>query len=245
MPTKRDFDSNPLPLFLAEPEPSIGKVWTRAVLSSRVLKASILLATATAIGIAILSVGNPVTLLANVTASLVDKSVDQRSPDQWAPAIQSTVQALPPTAQDAPTRDQIAAAFESVGQSQTENTATSSEALMRQFQAWAAEKDAQAQVAPVQSVQDAPAQVAENARAQIAENARAPLRPMQKHRVVRLFHTNSTHAEIRPVQNRRKTVRREQNARVQVPPAQDVRAQGQSVQNAQVPSFLQTFGQRN
>jgi hypothetical protein len=248
MPTKDGFNpDHPLPLFLAdEPEQKgIGKAWDRAVISSRVLKASILVATATAIGIAILWVGNPVTLFADVTASLVDKSALQPTTDPSTPTIQSTadVQALPPTAKDAPTRDEIAAASESAGQGQTENSEPSSEALFRQFQAWAAEKDAQAKVGPVQSVQDAPAQVAEKAPAQVAENARAPLRRMQKHRHVRPVH--SARAEIRPGQNPRKKVRREQNARVQVPPAQDARAQDQSVQNAQAPSFQQIFGWRN
>ena len=248
MPTKDGFYPDHSPLFLAdEPEQEgIGKAWDRvAVISSRVLKASILVATATAIGIAILSMGNPGTLVAYITASLVDKSALQPSTDQSTPTIQPTAdaQALPPTAKDAPTRDEIAAASESAGQSQTESSEPSSEALFRQFQAWAAEKDAQAQVGPVQSVQDAPAQVAENAPAQIAENARAALRPMQKHRHVRAV--QSARAELRPVQNPRKKVRWEQNARVQVPPAQDARAQDQSVQNAEAPSFLQTFGLRN
>ena len=247
MPTKDSFYPDHSPLFLAdEPEQEgIGKAWDRAVIPSRVLKASILVATATAIGIAILSVGNPVTLFADVTASLVDKSALQPGTDQSTPAIQSIAdaQALPLTTKDAPTRDEIAAASESDGQSQTENSEPSSEALFRQFQAWAAEKDAQAQIGPVQSVQDAPAQVAENAPAQVVENARAALRLMQKHRYVRPV--QSARAELRPVQNPRKKVRREQNARVQVPPAQDARAQDQSVQNAQSPSFLQTFGWRN
>jgi hypothetical protein len=35
------------------------------------------------------------------------------------------------------------------------------------------------------------------------------------------------------------------NPMVEVPPAQDARAQDQSVQNAEAPSFLQTFGLRN
>ena len=235
MPTEDGFyPDHPLPLFLAdEPEQQgIGKAWDRAFISSRVLKASILVATATAIGIAILSVGNPVTLFADVTVSLVDKSALQPGTDQSTPTIQSTAdaQALPLTAKDAPTRDEIATAAESAAQSQTENSEPSSEALFRQFQAWAAEKNAQAQVGPVQSVQDAPALV--------AENARAALRPMQKP-------VQSARAELRPVQNPRKKVRREQNARVQVPPAQDARAQDQSVQNAESPSFLQTLGWRN
>jgi hypothetical protein len=163
VPTKDGFNPDH-PLVLAdEPEQQgIGKAWDRvAAISSRVLKACILVATATAIGIAILSMGNPGTLVAYVTASLVDKSALQPGTDQSTPTIQSTAdaQALPPTAKDAPTRDEIAAASESASQSQTENSEPSSEALFRQFQAWAAEKDAQAQVGPVQSVQDAPTQV--------------------------------------------------------------------------------------
>jgi hypothetical protein len=182
MPTKDDFTpDNPLPIFLSEradePEqPGMGIAWDRAVISSRVLKASILVATATAIGIAILSVGNPVTLFADVTASLVDKSALQPGTDQSTPTIQSTAdaQALPPTAKDAPTRDEIAAGPEPAGQSQTENSEPASEALFRQFQAWAAEEGTRAQVKPVQPAQDAPAPV--------VENAPAPVRPMQKQR---------------------------------------------------------------
>src|SRR6476661_7334925 len=57
----------------------------------------------------------------------------------------------PPTAKDAPTRDEIVAAFESATRSQAENSEPpSDEALFRQFQAWATEKDARAQVGPVQ-----------------------------------------------------------------------------------------------
>ncbi|WP_027523435.1 hypothetical protein [Bradyrhizobium sp. Ec3.3] len=291
MPTKDSFDPDyPLPLFLAdEPEQQgIGKAWERAaVISSRVLKASILVATATAIGIAILSVGNPVTLfadvtasIADVTASLVDKSALQPGTDRSMSTIQSTAdaQALPPTAKDAPTRDEVAAVSEPAGQSQpgtdrststiqstadaqalpptatdaptrdeaaavsepagqrqTENSEVPSETLFRQFQAWMAEQDAQAQVGPVQPVQDAPARV--------AENARAPLRSMQRHQHVRPVH--HARAEIQPVQNPQKKIRREQTARVQVPPAQDARAQDQSAQNAQAPSFLPIFGWRN
>src|SRR5258705_12798434 len=175
MPTKDGFNPDH-PLFLAdEPEQQgIGKAWDRvAVISSRVLKASILVATATAIVIAILSMGNPGTLVAYVTASLVDQSALQPGTDQSTPTIQSTAdaQALPPTAKDAPTRDEIAAASEPAGQSQTQNSEPPSEALFRQFQAWAAEKDAQAQVGPVQHVQDATAQVLHKAPAKIAANA--------------------------------------------------------------------------
>src|SRR5262249_44916478 len=136
-------------------------------------------------------------------------------------------QVLPPTANDTATRDvEIAAVSKSASQNQTENSEPSSEALFRQFQAWAADRSAQAQVAPVQSVQDASARLAENVRV---------------HRHVRPI--RNARAEIRQLQNPRKRVWREQKPRVQ--PAQYSRAQDQSEQNAQAPSFLESFGWRN
>ena len=245
-----------------EPEQrDIGEAWDRAVISSRILKTSILVVTATAIGVAVISVGNPVVLLANVTASLFDTSASQPGTDQTTPAIQSTAgtQDLLPTARDeppinssanpesappsdgktaatdAPTRNEIAAAFEPADQSQAEAGQPSADDLFRQFQAWSAEQDQRAQVRSVQPAQDPTAQVVQDARRQV--------RPMQVHRQVR--HVQNARAEIRSAQNPRKKVRREQNARVQVPPVQDARAQGQPVQNAQIPSFLQSFGWRN
>jgi hypothetical protein len=253
MATKDGFPPDDLfPLFLSEPaekaeHPDIGKAWDRAVISSRILKTSILVVTATAIGIAILSVGNPVALLANVTASRVNKSALQPGTDQSTSTIQSIAgtQDLPPTARDAPTREEIAAAFEPADQSQTEIGQPPAEALLKQFQAWAAEEDTRAQVEAVQPVQDAPVQVVQDAPAQV--------RPMKKHRQVRPV--QNARAEIRPQRNPRAMVRREHNLRakvrgeqnsgVQVPPVPDARAQDQSVQNAQAPWLLQSFGWRN
>jgi hypothetical protein len=263
MPTKDGFSpGHPVPVFLADEleEQGIGKAWDTAAISSLVLKASIWVATATAIGIAILSVGNPATLFADVTASfedvtasLIDKSAPKLGTDQSTPTVQSTAgaQALPPIAQDPPTSTEIVAASEPAGQIQTENSEPVSEALFKQFQAWADEKDAQAQAEPVQ---DAPTQVGQNSLAQVEEKPRASSRPVQKHRNIRAVH--NARAEIRAVHNARKKIRRERNARVQAPPVQDARAQqqGQPVQNAQAPlqapslqapSFLQTFGWRN
>jgi hypothetical protein len=267
MPTKDGLtNDHPLPLFLAEhaeePEQwNVGKARDRAVISSRILMTSILIVTATAIGVAVISVGNPVVLLANVTASLFDTSALQPGTGQSTPTIQSTAgtQDLLPTARDeppinpganpesappsdsktaatdAPTRNEIAAAFEPADQSQAEAGQPSADDLFKQFQAWAAEQEQRAQVRSVQPAQDAPAQVVRDARRQV--------RPMHVHRQVR--RVQNARAEIRPVQNPRKKVRREQNARVQVPPVQDAGAQGQSVQNAQAPSFLQSLGLRN
>ena len=263
MPTKDDINpDHRLPRFLArEPEQlSQGKAWSRVVISSHVLKASIWAAAATALSIAILSlVGNPVTLLANVTASIADvtaslghKPALQSDTYQSTPTtIQSSanVQALPTAAKEVLAREENATSSEPTGQNPTENGG----GMFRQFQAWAAEKDEQTQVGPVQSVQDAPAAVVQNAPAlvvqkapaQIAEDTRTSLKPKQKHRHVRAL--RNAQAEMRPVHNSRKNVRREQNSRVQDAPAQLARApeQGQFLQNAQPPSILQTFGSRN
>src|SRR6516225_7235899 len=222
-PTKDGYSQDPLPFVLVDEvaQEGIGKAWDGAVISSRVRKASIWGATATAIFVAILWVGNPATLFADLTASLVDKSALQPGTDQSTPTNQSTAdaQALPPTAKDAPTRDEMAAATEPADQNQTENSEPPSEALL------APDKDAQARVGPEQPVQDAPGQVAQNAPASVTANARASLRPMQKDRHVRRVH--HARAEIRPVQNPRKKVRHEQTARAEIPPAQDARAQDQ------------------
>jgi hypothetical protein len=123
MATKDGFaPDDPFPIFLSEhaeePEqPGIRKAWDGAVISSRILKTGILVVTAAAIDFAILSVGNPVALFANVTASLVDISALQPGTGQSTPTIQSTAcaQALPPTARDAPTRDEMTAALEPAG----------------------------------------------------------------------------------------------------------------------------------
>src|SRR5712671_6094051 len=154
MATKDGFPpDDPFPVFLSEhaDEPEqrgIGKAWDGAAISSRIVKTGILVATAAAIDLAILSVGNPAALFANVTASLVDISAPQPGTGQSTPTIQSTAdaQALPPTARDAPTRDDITGALQPADQSQTEIRQPSAEALLQKFQAWAAEQDARAQV---------------------------------------------------------------------------------------------------
>jgi hypothetical protein len=199
MPTKDGFTpEHPLPLFLAQhDEPNVGKVWDRTVISSRILKTSILVVAASVI--AILLVENPVALFANVTALLVDKLALQPLTGQSTPTIQSTsaAQDLPPTARNEPARDEIVVAFEP-DQRQTESEPPAT-APFRQFQAWAAEKEVEAQVGPGQPVQADPAVVAQNAPAKVAENARAsPVRPIQKHRHVRLV--QNARAEMRPVQ---------------------------------------------
>jgi hypothetical protein len=240
MATKDGFDpDNPLPFFLfaGEPEQGIGN--GRAVISLRFVIASILVATATATGISILSAGNPVTLFADVTASLADKAAPQPDTDQSTPTIQSVViqstadaEALPPPAQDVPTREINAP--EPASQAKKENDEASSEALFREFQAWNAEQDARDLAKPVQ---DDPAPV--------AKNATASVRPVQKHRRAQTIR-NARAEIIRDVRERRASVRRQSERARQ--PVQDARAQTQYVQYAQPPvqyaeppSFLESL----
>src|SRR6516162_641539 len=91
------------PLPLSADKQGIGD---RAVISLRFTVASVLVATATATGISILSAGNPVALFADATASVVDNSAVQPGTDQSTPTVQSTAdaKALPPTAKGAPSR---------------------------------------------------------------------------------------------------------------------------------------------
>src|SRR5262245_47777267 len=237
MPMKAGFDpTHPLPQFLADrAEQGIGDAADGTVSTSRAFKASILIATATATGIAVLAMGNPVGLLAEMSASLVGNSTPQPTPVIQsavdAPALVATAtdaQDLPPTTNEAPTRNEIAAS-EPDGKDQTEKSESPSETLFRQFQAWAAEQDAQAHGGPVQPVQDAPAQIVQNAAAPTAKNIRVPYRQVQKRRAA----VRNARAEVRT----QKQVPRAQGARAERPPIQDPRAQEQSVQNALGPSF--------
>jgi DNA polymerase III gamma/tau subunit len=226
--TEEDFDPGPLPVFLlSADEPEQDTANDKAVISLRGLMASLLVAAAIAIGIAILS--DQVTLFA--TASLVDNSAPQPGTNQPTPTIKSAVtqpinavEALPPTAKDVPTRE-IAAASEPASKTQMESSEPSSEALFREFQAWSAEQDAQALAKPVQ---DAPARV--------VENAPASVRPMQKHRRARSV--NSARAETRHVREHRANV---QHRQAHARPVQDARAQTEPVQNAEPPSFLESL----
>jgi hypothetical protein len=151
MATKDGFASD-VPLFLSDHDeerepPDTGKVWYRAAISSRNLRTSILVVTAAAIVFAILAVGTPVALFANATASLVGISAPQSGTGESTPAVQSSSSAqASPAARDAPTHAEIVAAFNTAHQSQTEIRQPPAEASLKQFQAWATEQDARAQV---------------------------------------------------------------------------------------------------
>lgn len=265
MPTKDGFNRDQhLPIFLADEaeQEEIGKIRDRAVLSSRVLIVTVWVAAATALAIALLSVEIPARVFADltgsitdVTASLVNKSALQPGGDPSTPAVQysADVEALVPTAIGA-AREEIAAVSEIADQRQPANSEPASDSLFSQFQAWAAQKEAQAQAEPVQSVQDTPAQavqdipaqVVQNARAEVAKDAGASIRPIQKRRHARAL--DNARAEMSSAHHRRNKASRKHHSRVPDPPAQEARAQAQGpvVQSAPAaPSFLPTFGWTN
>ena len=262
MVAEDDFHSDRPPIFLSEhaeetEQPDIGKAWDIATISSRILKASILAVTVTAIGIAILSIGNPVTLVANVTDWWVDKPALQREADSATSPIQTIAgtQDSLTTTTDAPPREEIAAAVEPTepnqtetagrrqaegGQRQGENgqpiTADNqpvTEELFKQFQAWAAEENTRNQAAPAQA---APVRVAQDGPTQA--------RPAKKQR--RVHSVQNARAEIRPQRHHRARVREQElDVREQAPPVAAPQALDPYAQNAQTPSFLQSLGFRN
>lgn len=241
MPTHDDFDpAQTLPRFLAE---SAGQendhAPDRAAPPSRFSKVGILIVATAAIGVAVLAVGYREALFADAPASLADTSPAQPVPPIQAAADASAAiapatdaQAAPSTPTEAPARTETAAS-EPAGTDQAEG----SETLFKQFQAWAAEQDAQPKP-------DAPARVAQTAPAPppAAENVRPTYRFAQKRRQVRAV--RNARAEIR-TQNLRRQVRRTQSERTARPAVavQDTRAQEQPVQNGQTSPFV--FGARN
>src|SRR5207237_9278586 len=130
------------------------------------------------IGVAMRSVAHPLESVENVAATWVETAALRPAAGPSAPAIQSSAgaQDLPTTTSDAPARDEIAiaAASEPADQNQTAIGQPPAEALLKEFEAWAAKEDSRAQVVPVQPAQAAPVQVAQDAPAQA--------QPKKKHR---------------------------------------------------------------
>jgi hypothetical protein len=226
----------------------IGTVRPGAAAPSRVLMVSALITAvaAAAMAVVILSAGDPATPGADVTASLAANSKLQPDADQSTPKIQPIVDAaavvqpaaeppaLPPTAKDVSTREETAVSDPAV-KDQAEQSTPTSETLFKQFQAWAAEQDAQPNYKPI--VQDAPVQVVKR----VAGNAPAASQLIQRRRYVRPV--QNARAEVR-TERARKKVRRTPAAQAARPPVEEARTQGQPVQDAQA-SFLPIFAPRN
>jgi hypothetical protein len=144
--TKGDFLSDDaLPLFLSNhaeeaQQPGVGKARDKAAISSRMLRTGGWAAAAIAIVLAIFSVENPLALFASATASLTGISTApsgatpltsdpapvlaassaDTDPSTQADRPTAGGEALSPTETDAPTRDEIAAAFKIAHQSLAE-----------------------------------------------------------------------------------------------------------------------------
>jgi hypothetical protein len=267
MATEDDLQPDRSPIFLTKYAeeielPDIGPAWDIATIASRILKASIVAATVTAIGIAALSIENPVALVANVTDWWGDKPTLQPEADPSTSTIQSIAgtQDLSTTTTDAPARGEIAAAVEPADQSAAavepaDRTATAVEPPDRSATAVGPSDQSQAEVGqPLDEAlfkqfqawaaeEEARAQAgpAQAAPVRSVQEAPAQVRPGKKHQRVRS--AQNARAEIRPQRNQRARVRQEQDA--QAPPVTDPRAQDPSGQNAQTPSFLQSLGLRN
>jgi hypothetical protein len=270
---------HPLPLFLVNRTSEAEQQG-----SSRTLKTAMLIVTALAIGTAVLAMGNPVSRLTAMTASLLDASTppqpDNRQP---APAVQSTadVQSSPATATDVSTpqetqqviqqqqvtlqeprqeirqeigqevRQDVAAASEPADQPQTPASGPSTEALFKQFQAWAqdhpqehAQGAAQEPDTPTQAARVTPAESTQPARstraAKTERDEPAPVRAVKRHRHVRAL--QNARAEIRSARNAEARTSRARATQVQARP-EDPRAQGAPAQNTQPaqPSALSQF----
>lgn len=254
MPAKDDFDPiQALPRFLvvqAEPDDAPDE----AVAPSRAAKIRVLIITAAAAGIAVLAIGNPMVLVAEISALLAGHSTPQLAPIQSAvdaPALLAVAAAdaqnlpqghskdSPPAINGVPTRAEIAA--EPVAKDHAEASEASSENLFSQFQAWAAAQDAQKQSVVEQPVQDAPASIMQDL-PPAAKNLRAPHRHVQRRQPVRATVRNAR-AEIRQ-QNLRRQIPQAQGPRAERPAVQDPRAQNAAAQDGQT-GFMGIFGQRN
>ena len=207
--------------------------------TSGLLKASIFTLVVAVSGIALaLTLGHPVRVMADATASLSD---NQSAPGTRSaadtPPVQSSADARPsaPAPGAALSHEDLTALAELTNQVRPENSETSPGALLEQFQAWAAKQDAQAQAPVLAEEAQPPVQAAP---VQIARDEPAPEEPLQRHRTVSSL--RNARAEMPHVQKPKAKIRRAASRQ----PIQDARALQQPVQNAnaQQPSFLQGLG---
>jgi len=163
--------NDPIPLFLSGPHEETELSGVREVVSSEVFRKAALVFAAVAIVFAVVWVWNAI-LFASVTASQVSPPAPRDGSGHSTPAIQSTASAeAVPGSQPG---DELAAAFKSALEAEVDRARA--EALFNQFQAWAAEEDAQALPGPQQPVQDV--------RTDIVQSP-----PLPKRRPIQVAHT--------------------------------------------------------
>jgi hypothetical protein len=121
----RFVQDDPAPLFLSSQieqsrAPVRGKNRDRVAFSSLTIKAGALLALAAVIVFSVMSVENPLAVFENTKASLLGLTVGASNASPSTPTIQAAVdiRTSPVSLREAPTRDEIAAAFRAAHQSQ-------------------------------------------------------------------------------------------------------------------------------
>ena len=165
--------NDPIPLFLSGPDEETELSGVRKVVWSEVVRKAAFVFAAVAIVLGVVSVGNAI-LFARVTASQVSAPATPDGSSHPTPAIQSTASAE--AERGSQLGDELAAAFKSAIENKAEVDRARAEALFNQFQAWAAEADAQALPGPQQPVQDV--------RTDIVQSP-----PLPKRRPIQVAHT--------------------------------------------------------
>ena len=168
------FTSNDRPFLFDDAKPperaGIGKAWV-----------GVSIVTASVIVFAVLSVGNPIALLARGNPPPHISTSPLQDAGQSMPTIRSPViaEVLPLVSREAPAAGELIAAFKGAFDVPTEGDPPSAEALFKQFQSWAAEENLRSPVRPLHGVQDARAQVVQ----------KTPARPLPKPRPVQAEQT--------------------------------------------------------
>jgi hypothetical protein len=144
-----------LPGDVKSPERGIGKAWE-----------AVLLVSGLAIVFAVLSVATPIALLAKVTPAQISTSVPLDGEQQSDLAVRSPdiAQVLPSAPTEA-TAEELIFAFKAAFDGPTEADQPTAEALIKQFQNWAAEENLRSPIRPLRAAQDARAQVVQKTRA--------------------------------------------------------------------------------
>ena len=165
--------NDPIPLFLSGPHEETELSGVRKVVSSEVFRKAALVFAAVAAVVAVVSVGNAIRF-ASVTASQVSPPAPRNDSGHSTPAIPSTASAeAVPGSQ---LGDELVVALKSALENKAEVDRARAEALFNQFQAWAAEKDAQALPGPQRPVEDVRTDI-----------VRSP--PLPKRRPIQFAHT--------------------------------------------------------
>jgi hypothetical protein len=250
----------------------IGTAGHRTTIWSQIFRASLLVVAAAVIAFALV-VEDPRALLADATAFVGSLSAPQDGGRQEASIVRAEAQVLPPTASVAPTNNDIAAPSQNADQHQTDIAQAPAaqmpaQALLGQFQAWAAGQTAQADVPPVQPVQEAkadpiardpgqtdpvPPSPVQEAQNDLVKNDPVKTDPI-KTDAAKADPVDEALAEVRPAQHHRLThraktaraeIRAKPSRRAKLQREQDARAQVQRPQDPRAQVQGQQQGQQD